>query len=175
MRNVEYKARIGDYRSLMARARELGADLWGDLRQTDTYFRVQHGRLKVRETAGRQAELVFYERDEAHPDRPSDYTIVFFPDGGSLKEALSRALEIVAIVKKTRTLLVLDGTRLHFDDVEGLGRFIELEVPVSEDDAVAAAHLASLLASLGMRPEDGIRASYADLVGVPEPQPGRAT
>ena len=62
-------------RLALARARALGAELWGDLRQTDTYFNVPSGRLKLRETAGLQAELIAYERDEDAADRTSDYQI----------------------------------------------------------------------------------------------------
>ena len=51
MRNLEFKARLADSAAALKRARELGCDLYGDLRQTDTYFRVPSGRLKLRETA----------------------------------------------------------------------------------------------------------------------------
>lgn len=34
----------------------------------------------------------------------------------------------VGIVKKTRKLYMIDQTRVHIDDVEGLGNFLELEV-----------------------------------------------
>ncbi len=163
MRNLEFKARISDPTGLQARARSLGADLWGDLRQTDTYFTVRRGRLKLRETAGFQSEHIYYEREESAEDRPSDYTRVAFGEGADLGEALSRALGVLAIVRKRRTLLVVDTTRIHLDDVEGLGHFLEIEVPVT-DQAAASERLASLLASLGVQRADGIRASYADLV-----------
>jgi predicted adenylyl cyclase CyaB len=164
MRNLEYKARIGDPKVYQARARELGADLWGDLRQTDTSFRVPEGRLKLRETAGYQGELIFYQRDEQGADRASDYEVVRTTDPAGVRTLLSTALGVLAVVKKRRTLLVLDATRIHLDNVEGLGSFLELEVPVHEDDGPAGERLNRQLADLGLTWEQCIRASYLDLV-----------
>jgi adenylate cyclase class IV len=47
------------------------------------------------------------------------------------------ALGVLAVVKKRRTLLSLDATRIHLDNVDGLGDFIEFEVPVTGDDDAA--------------------------------------
>ena len=66
MRNFEYKTRCDDPRAAITKTRELGFDLWGDLRQTDTYFRVASGRLKLRETPGFQGELIFYRATNRH-------------------------------------------------------------------------------------------------------------
>lgn len=164
MRNLEFKARLADPGAALAAARQLGADLWGDLRQTDTYFAVARGRLKLRETVGFQAELIVYERDEVGETRPSDYTVVALRDAGDLREALSRALGVVAVVRKRRTLLLLDTARIHLDNVEGLGSFIEIEVPVSGEGQSAAERLKALIASLGLTWDDCIRQSYADMV-----------
>ena len=164
MRNLEYKARIDDPKPYQAKARALGADLWGDLRQTDTYFAVPEGRLKLRETAGLQGELIFYRRDEESADRASDYEVSRTTEPASLRDLLSAALGVLAVVKKRRTLLVLDGARIHLDNVEGLGSFLELEVPVQEDDAPARDKIDWLLGELGLTWEQCIRASYLDLV-----------
>lgn len=164
MRNLEFKARIEDANALVARARALGADLWGDLRQTDTYFAVRRGRLKLRETVGHQAELIYYERDEEGERRPSDYSVTYFKDAEGLKEALTKALGVRTRVRKRRTLLVLDTTRIHVDNVEGLGSFLEIEVPVREDEEAAHRQLQSLVSALGFSWEDCIRKSYADLI-----------
>ena len=67
MRNIEFKARLDDPKAALAKARALDADLWGDLRQTDTYFDAAYGRLKLRETAGFPGELVRYERTKKAP------------------------------------------------------------------------------------------------------------
>ena len=164
MRNLEFKARVADPQALLALARGLGAELWGDLRQTDTYFKAASGRLKLRETAGFQAELIAYDRDETADDRPSDYQIARTPDGAALREVLGNALGVLVVVRKRRTLFLLDTTRIHLDNVDELGSFFEIEVPVKEDVAAAEAQLASLIEALGFERTDGIRASYLDIM-----------
>jgi predicted adenylyl cyclase CyaB len=168
MRNLEYKARCDDPKAVTAKARALGFDLWGDLRQTDTYFRVAQGRLKLRETAGFQGELIFYQRDEQGATRASDYDVAPVPDAAALCRVLGDALGVLATVKKRRTLLVLDGTRVHLDNVEGLGAFLEIEVPVKQDEAAAQQRMSWLLAELGLQWRDCIRASYLDLMLAPQ-------
>ena len=111
-----------------------------------------------------QAELIAYDRDEAAPDRPSDYQIARTPDGAALREVLADALGVLAVVRKRRTLLLLDTTRVHLDNVDELGSFLEIEVPVREDVAAAEAQLASLIEALGFERADGIRSSYVDIM-----------
>ena len=132
MRNLEFKARLVDEKEAIRRARELGAEIWGDLRQADTYFLVPNGRFKLRETAGYDAELIFYERDEAAANRPSDYSRGGVRQAPELRETLGRALGVLATVRKRRTLLLAGTIRIHLDDVERLGRFLEIEVPVGD-------------------------------------------
>ena len=165
MRNLELKVRLADPKSALASVRGLGADLWGDLRQTDTYFDVARGRLKLRETAGYQAELIYYERDESGPARISDYDKAGSGDGAALRELLVRALGVLAVIKKRRTLLLIDTTRIHLDNVESLGDFLEIEVPVKEGEEDAArACFDALVAGMGYSEADSIRASYLDLI-----------
>jgi predicted adenylyl cyclase CyaB len=164
MRNLEFKAALTDTKAAVVRARSLGAELWGDLRQTDTYFRVANGRLKLRETAGFQSELVYYERDEAGEERPSDFSLTPVPNAAALLDALSKALGVIAVVRKRRTLLLLDTTRIHLDNVDGLGNFLELEVPASEGGPAPSERLAFLMQGLGYTWDDCIRRSYVDLI-----------
>jgi len=165
MRNLELKVRLEDPRAAHRRARDLGAELWGDLRQTDTYFAVPRGLLKLRETAGYQAELVYYERDETAETRTSNYDTARSGDGAALRELLTRALGVLAVVKKRRTLLLMDTTRIHLDNVDSLGDFLEIEVPVKDGDEEAASQrFQALMTGLGYSPADSIRASYLDLI-----------
>jgi predicted adenylyl cyclase CyaB len=163
MRNLEFKARLDDPKAAIARARELGADLYGDLRQTDTYFNAPRGRLKLRETAGHQAELIYYQREETSANRGSNYEVAHSPEPDELRDLVAHALGVLAVVRKRRTLLSLDATRIHLDNVEGLGNFLELEVPVTGDEAAAKQRIDRLIRELGFEWGDCIRASYLDL------------
>jgi adenylate cyclase class IV len=174
MRNLEFKARVDDLRKVDRKARELGAELWGDLRQTDTYFHVPTGHLKLRETPSFPGELIYYARDEDAAHRPSDYQITHASDVAALYAVLSAALGVLAVVRKRRTLLLLDSTRLHLDNVERLGSFLEIEVPVEagEDEVHAKQRLDDLIRGFGFDWRDCIRASYLDLVlAGPHPNP----
>jgi predicted adenylyl cyclase CyaB len=125
---------------------------------------VPSGRLKLRETAGFQAELIYYQREEQGETRPSDYQIAHSTEPDAMRALLSAALGVRTVVRKRRTLLLLDVTRIHLDNVEGLGSFLEIEVPVQEDEAAAQERLEWLLRELGLSWSDCIRASYADLM-----------
>lgn len=164
MRNLEFKARLDDPKSVLSKARSLGADLWGDLRQVDTYFDVPDGRLKLRETAGFPGELIYYQRDEAGALRQSDYQTAPAPNPAAVIAMLGAALGVRAVVRKKRTLLLLDTTRVHLDNVEQLGQFLEIEVPVKDDEGAAAGTLAMLMREMGFSWDDCIRASYLDLL-----------
>lgn len=163
MRNLEFKAAALDLNAVQARAVAMGADLWGDLRQTDTYFSVAKGRLKLRETSGRQAELVFYQRDESAPHRPSDYEIAQSAQPDAMRLLLTQALGVLAVVRKRRTLLILDSARVHLDNVDSLGTFVELEVPVSAGETAAQTKIDELITGLGLSWQDCIRSSYLEM------------
>jgi hypothetical protein len=45
-----------------------------------------------------------------------------------LRGVLGAACGIMGVVRKRRTVRMVGRTRVHLDEVEGLGRFIELEV-----------------------------------------------
>jgi adenylate cyclase class IV len=167
-RNVELKARCRDVAVARAAAIEVGAAPAGVLEQADTYFRVPHGRLKLRETAGRPAELIQYARPD-HPDaRGSDYQLVPAPDPAGLKAALAAALGVRGEVRKRRELLLWRNVRIHLDDVAGLGTFLEFEAVLSaaDDEPTAREWLAILTDALRVAPADRVSQSYADLLGL---------
>ena len=167
MQNVEIKARCSDLQAAEETARRLGARFQVRMRQVDTYFRVRRGRLKLREFDRGESQLIYYERPDAPGSRLSDYELVPVADGAALKAALQRALGVRCVVDKRRTLYLYDEVRIHLDQVEGLGAFIELEGVLSPS---AARHkveekVAWLSAELGIQEADLIAGSYADLLG----------
>jgi homotetrameric cytidine deaminase len=127
MRNIEIKARDPDPATSLERALALGAEDRGELAQRDTYFAGARGRLKLREQTPGDAELIQYRRPDGAGPRASEYRIVPTPDATTLLEALDAALGKLVVVEKRRRLLLSDGVRIHLDEVEGLGSFLELE------------------------------------------------
>jgi len=155
-RNLEIKARDANPRRSLELALELGAEDRGEISQRDTYFGHANGRLKLREQDPGDTELIQYRRaDEAGP-RVSDYRLVPVGDADALREALDAALGTLVVVEKSRRLLIWEGVRIHLDEVEGLGSFVELEDPSGGD------WLDELSAKLGIR--EPIAGSYSDLL-----------
>lgn len=110
-----------------------GASLSVLLEQSDTYFKVPKGRLKLREVSGRMPELIFYERNESSAsEMESHYEILQIQDP-ALKDFLAKALGVRVVVEKERQLLMLENARIHLDKVKNLGTFLEFEVVSSEN------------------------------------------
>src|SRR3954451_24138261 len=118
-RNVELKARDPHPERSLDRARALGAEDRGALRQRDTYFAAPRGQLKLREQEPGGAQLIAYERADAAAARESRYRLVAVPDPEALRAALDAALGTTVVVRKRRPLLLSENVRIHLDDVEG--------------------------------------------------------
>jgi hypothetical protein len=79
-------------------ALRLGASDAGVLEQTDTYFHCTSGRLKLRETVGRRAELIAYARPDRADVRASDYHVIPVETPEQLKRGLAAALGVRVVV-----------------------------------------------------------------------------
>src|SRR3954454_18529919 len=99
-RNVELKARDPHPERSLERARALGAEDRGELRQRDTYFAVPRGRLKLREQDPGQTELIAYERPDTAEARESRYRSENATDAPAVREALHAALGTTVVVDK---------------------------------------------------------------------------
>jgi predicted adenylyl cyclase CyaB len=166
MRNVELKARLRDHGAAMRVASRLaGGEGPEVLEQTDTYFNVPRGRLKLRQE-GARAELIFYMRADRATPRTSEYEIVPVEGGDELKGLLASALGIRSVVRKNRALFMCGNTRIHIDEVGSLGSFLELEVvlapggDVGEGEVVARA----LLAEFSLGEDDVLSGSYGEMI-----------
>src|SRR5712691_7596603 len=130
--NIEIKARARDFADVRRRAEALSGGPAQIIPQEDTFFKVPAGRLKLRALADR-AQLIYYERPEGQGPKRSDYHIFETSDPEALKITLALALGVRGVVRKTRYLYLVGQTRIHLDDVDGLGQFIELEVVMRPD------------------------------------------
>ncbi len=165
--NVELKARDSDPDATVARCRALGAEDRGVLVQRDIYFAGRYGRLKLREQHEDGSELIAYRRpDIVEPDE-STYVRSAAGEPEELREALDAALGTVVVVSKRRRLFIWENVRIHLDDVEGLGTFLELEAIVARDGSdLAAAHekVARLRSELAISDGSLVSAGYSDLL-----------
>lgn len=165
MRNIEIKVRCDDLDAVEARLAEQGCPLVTHMRQVDTYFTTPTGRLKLREIDGATTEIIGYQRTDLPAARTSNYELARVADGQALRAVLAAVLPVHVVVAKMRDLYRLEDTRIHLDDVDGLGTFVELETAVYGSEHLAAERqCARLFATLALDPEDVVGPSYADLM-----------
>ena len=165
--NVEIKARDPDPETTAARCLALGASDEGVLEQRDTYFAGRHGRLKLREQHGAGAELIAYRRRDAAEPEESAYVRAPAGDAALTREALHAALGTTVIVSKRRRLFVWEAVRIHLDDVEGLGTFVELEALVGPDfgdEGTARRKVDRLRSELAIADDALVSVAYSDLL-----------
>jgi predicted adenylyl cyclase CyaB len=164
--NVEIKARVRDFGALSARAAQLGGAPVNVIPQVDTFFRTGKGRLKLRELPSGVAQLIYYERPDQDGPKLSHYAIFESPEGAALRAVLAQALGIRGTVEKVRHLYLVGQTRVHLDDVKGLGQFLELEVVLEPDQTEADGRRIAedLMVSLGVQRADLLESAYMDLL-----------
>jgi predicted adenylyl cyclase CyaB len=165
--NIEIKARVTDFDSLCRIAEQLSDTPRQVIPQVDTFFNCPQGRLKLRELNPRRGQLVFYVRQDMPGPKHSDYQIFETSDPAGLKQILSQAFGVQGVISKVRYLFMIGQTRLHLDDVQGLGKFMELEVVLypGQMDADGQAIATDLMQKLDIRDEDLIDGAYLDLIG----------
>ena len=165
-RNIEIKARDRDPARTLELALGIGAADQGEISQRDTYFDGARGRLKLREQNPGEDELIEYRRADEATARTSSYRRVPVGAAAELREALDAALGTLVVVTKRRRLLLQDNIRIHLDEVEGLGSFIELEAVAAPKSDLAAerAQVAELRERLDIRDEALVGESYSDLL-----------
>ena len=124
--NVEIKAKCNAPSLIRDYLLTHDADFKGVDEQTDTYFNVYNGRLKLRE-GNIENNLIWYERTNQAGPKNSYFNLVKVEDAKGLKEALAKANGIKVIVRKRREIYYIKNVKFHIDEVPGLGSFIEIE------------------------------------------------
>ena len=169
-RNVEIKLRAEDLQRLARSLQGISGVLdCGILEQRDIFFHSPRGRLKLRLDATAPAQLIHYERADAAELRPSDYRIVEVTDGEHVRAMLAAALGARGEVRKRRHLFLHDNVRIHLDEVDGLGHFVEFEAVVDASHDTAACHLQvqRLLELLDLANAPRESQAYIDLLQAP--------
>ena len=166
-RNVEIKAQLSElqFENLKQRVETL-AVLDCVLEQTDTFFNTTKDRLKLREFADGSAELIAYQRSDQTDAKMSDYVRTPIEHPLLLKESLDRSIGVRGVVIKRRELYLVEQTRVHLDDVVGLGKFVELEVVLQEQQSQRFGQKVAdeLVVQLDILPESLISCAYIDLL-----------
>jgi predicted adenylyl cyclase CyaB len=164
--NVEIKAVLKDRTAVLAAVASKSDGPPETIHQHDFFFRCSEGRLKLRVFESGRAELIRYEREDLAGARSSHYQIARTSDPDALLDILTQALGRIGEVKKIRILYLIGQTRVHIDQVEGLGDFLELEVVLRPDQSEdEGKHIAEeLLTELGIEKNQLIAEAYVDLL-----------
>jgi adenylate cyclase class 2 len=172
MYEIEVKLKLNGYIDIEDRLRNIGAEFIRVVRQEDYYF--QH---PCRD---------FKERDEALRLRIEDYSIrlgykgpklsrtmkireeleVGLDDGEVLKKILDRlGFKLVAVIRKIRRIYKYGEFLISLDEVDGLGKFIEIEGETSSETLIKDMEedIGLLVRKLGLKLEESVLKSYLEL------------
>lgn len=173
-RNVEIKARVGDPAATRRLVEGAAAGPAETLAQADTFFCVDRGRLKLRELSGATAELIYYQRPDRSGPKESRFERVPVRDAPALRALLASALGECGQVSKRRLLYRVGRTRVHLDEVAGLGNFLELEVELEAGEPTGAGieEARQLMSRFGVREDALVKEAYVDLLNGNAGSPG---
>lgn len=164
--NIEFKASTSKLTELEALLQQHNPLFIGEDHQVDTYFNVQSGRLKLREGNIENA-LIYYEREDTSGAKASHVILYQHKPDKALKDILIKTLGIKAVVDKRRKIYFINNVKFHFDTVEGLGTFLEVEA-IDKDGTIGKEKLQSQCDQyallFGIKAEDYCSVSYSDMM-----------
>ncbi|MEJ7611948.1 MAG: class IV adenylate cyclase [Ferruginibacter sp.] len=164
--NFEFKARTENLEEQEKKLLTLSPEFIGEDHQTDTYFNVATGRLKLREGNIENA-LIQYNRQDLAGGKQSDILLYKHQSDPSLKEILVKVHGIKTVVTKKRRIYFLENVKFHFDRVEGLGTFIEAEA-IDLTGSIGIENLKAqcdkYIVFFNIATEDFIKVSYSDML-----------
>jgi predicted adenylyl cyclase CyaB len=166
-RNIEIKVRINDQQKSFVTtiASRLGEGPQR-LHQVDTFFNTSEGRLKLREITGGTSELISYSREDVAEPRICNYLRFEVEQPIELKKMLEKSVGIRCVVEKDRDVYLIDQARIHVDQVQHLGQFLEIEVVLRSDqqEEAGAEIMESLLEQFQLDSTGFVDKAYADLI-----------
>ncbi|MEZ5195731.1 MAG: class IV adenylate cyclase [Bacteroidales bacterium] len=124
--NIEIKAQCQNQETIEYILRKENAVAHGTDFQTDTYFKVNEGRLKLREGNIENALIHYHREDKPGPKNSQVVLYKALPDE-NLKRILTASIGVKVVVKKERRIFFIENIKFHLDKVEGLGTFVEIE------------------------------------------------
>ena len=164
--NIEFKAATNKLAELETLLQQHNPEFIGEDHQIDTYFNVIRGRLKLREGHIENA-LIHYEREDFAGAKSSHVLLYQHQPDKTLKDILIKTLGIKTVVEKHRRIYFINNVKFHFDTVEGLGTFVEVEA-IDKDGKIGKEKLQAqcdaYAALLNIEAKDYCAASYSDMI-----------
>jgi predicted adenylyl cyclase CyaB len=128
MFNFEIKTKIDNQSEVIKRIKNIGAIYKEKMDQTDYYFQTGTSKEKIREINNQEISFISYKRSEQKNRKDSNYTITTLSP--EQKESFLRNNRPLCVVSKVRQLWMYKNTRIHVDNVDELGDFMELETVI---------------------------------------------
>lgn len=164
--NFEFKAKIDNLQEAEKKLLSLNPRFIGEDEQTDTYFNVRFGRLKLREGNIENA-LIHYQRSDAAGAKQSEVLLYSHNPDSLLKQVLAKSLGIKVVVHKKRRIYFFGNVKFHFDTINELGTFIEIEA-IDNDGKIGKETLKAQCDQYALffdvRPSNYVHCSYSDLI-----------
>lgn len=166
MKNLELKVKYPDFTFVKKVCKSINAKHSGVLMQTDTFYKHNKGRLKLRNINNKQFELIYYNRTNTKTEKISEYEIIRMQDEMPVKKLLKEFLGVRGVVRKKRELYLWENVRIHLDAVRGLGKFLEFEIVCCNSKGLKAApeKMKKLKKIFGISSKDLICVSYIDML-----------
>lgn len=164
--NIEFKATATSIEAAENKLKTLNPIFIGIDHQIDTYYNVQNGRLKLREGNIENA-LIYYERENTSDAKQSKVILYNHAPSAELKDLLAKVHGVKVVVDKQRKIYFIDNVKFHFDVVENLGSFIEVEA-IDKDGSISIGTLQEqcnyYADFLGVEQADYLSVSYSDML-----------
>jgi len=167
---IEVKAPITNLQTIKNRIKEIGGKILFKGQQIDIYF--QHPCKNFEETdealrirkIGEEAYLT-YKGSRIKSNLKARLEIETpIPDFNSMKKILLKlGFKPVMEIRKNRETWLIDNMRINLDEVEKLGKFIEIEV-ISKEIEEGEKKILGLLKKLGIKKNEIIKKTYFEMI-----------
>ncbi|MFQ5446040.1 MAG: class IV adenylate cyclase [Saprospiraceae bacterium] len=160
------KARCANPEKVRQKLEARQARFVGTDHQVDTYFNAKTGRLKLREGTIENTLIHYHRPNQAGP-KNSQVLLFKTAPNTSLKALLTAALGVRIVVDKMRRIYFVENVKIHLDEVQQLGTFLEIEA-IDETGTIGLERLEEqcrfYINLFGVKDGDLVRVSYSDMM-----------
>lgn len=166
MKNLEIKLRKGNDEIYIDKILDKYVKT---LYQKDTYLKSRYEnkekRIKIRQE-NEHAYAINYCRENIDSEKISNYTFYKIESVDDFMNVFGECFEIEIVVEKKRELFLYENARIHLDDVKNLGKFIEIEIVINNEEEELKSHdlMDKILNMLNLKNLEKIAVGYKDLL-----------
>jgi len=166
-KNLEIKIRVDSFDKIKEKLVDYYSNI---LKQKDTYYVVNNGRLKLRQEEGNVGYFIRYYRDNLSSEKISKYYTYNIPNVVEFNLIFNNAMKIEVIIEKERILYLYKNTRIHLDKIVGLPEskslYVEIEVVIrnDEDNKKSNELMEELLVMMDLKNSEVIASGYREIV-----------